>query len=214
MYLTRPEVTEMNMGAAAKLAKVHFAKRRQVRQTSNGSIQEGPERWERPTSTSEMIPPSNPLAVELPGEDVVPAMHNYYGPGRVQFRQTPSLANMKYTVISSDEYPQPIDSPNEQRPPQWQNLPHRGSTDGHRRSESSVHTVASNTSPVQPPTAQQPPPLPPKTPLPYPDSQRPRTFTNMGSIARSPPRGQLPYPDTDGPPPAINMARKPEFGVR
>jgi len=214
MYLTRPEVTQMNMDAAAKLAKVHFAKRRHARQTSNGSIQGGPERYDRPNSISEMIPPSNPLAVELPAEDVVPAIHNHYGPGRVQFRQTPSLANMKYTVISSDEYPQPVDSANEQRPPQLQNLPYRGSMDGHRRSESSVHTVTSpNTSPAQPQST-QPPPLPPKTPLPYPDSQSPRTFTNMGSIARSPPRGQLPYPDTDGPPPAINLARKPEFGVR
>lgn len=60
------------------------------------------------------------------------------------------------------------------------------------------------------------PPVPPKTPLPYPDneagserrpqqqlSQPPARFTNG--------RAGLPYPDLDGPPPPINLARKPEY---
>ncbi|KAL8895831.1 MAG: hypothetical protein Q9192_003415, partial [Flavoplaca navasiana] len=52
-----------------------------------------------------------------------------------------------------------------------------------------------------------PPPLPPKTPIPFYDDPRRHTM---------PPRNQhqhppLPYPDNDGPPPVVNMARKPHF---
>ncbi|KAI9884335.1 MAG: hypothetical protein M1823_003874 [Watsoniomyces obsoletus] len=78
------------------------------------------------------------------------------------------------------------------------------------------------------------PPLPPKTPLPYPDdegnirnvsgnasqngnersSKRPQSPSSPLRGPRSP-NGYAapipPYPDTDGPPPVVNLARKPEF---
>ncbi|KAL7623193.1 hypothetical protein AAE478_006874 [Parahypoxylon ruwenzoriense] len=51
----------------------------------------------------------------------------------------------------------------------------------------------------------EPPPLPPKTPLPE----------KQSSGGRRLPGGSLPpYPIDDGPPPAVNMARKPEYRAR
>jgi len=225
MYLTRPEVANMNLDAAAKLAKVHFTKRRQHRQESEGSIQSGDERVERQYPTYDVPPPSNPLAVELPADDV-PA-GSYYGHGSAprQFRQTPSVANMKYSVVSSDEFPQPVESPHGLQPSHSQRLPFRPSIDSSRRPDPPVNRTPPQTSPTSvpqyqsPPTTRTtPPPLPPKTPLSYPDMtvpQSPRTFTNIVALGKSPPRGgSLPYPDTDGPPPIVNLARKPEYGVR
>jgi hypothetical protein len=56
-----------------------------------------------------------------------------------------------------------------------------------------------------------PPPLPPKTPL----AGHAQPVQGMKSSMSRPPAGiVLPYPDTDGPPPVVNVARKPEFGVR
>ena len=221
MYLAKPESQSMNIDAPAKLAKIHFAKRRHERQLSAGSsIQEGDERWDRPSSMSAIPPPSNPLAVELPAEDV--GSYGYQSTGqRPVYKHTPSMAAMKYTVVSSDEYPQPMDST------QTQQLPFRPSTDSARRSdESSTNRSPQHRSPRQstdhiyqyqgsPPRA-IPPPLPPKTPLPYPDEQSPRTFTNMGNLGRFPSSagGGLPYPDTDAPPPVVNVSTKPSLGQR
>lgn len=50
----------------------------------------------------------------------------------------------------------------------------------------------------------EPPPLPPKTPI-------PDGFVGGG---RQRPPVPLPYPLEDGPPPAVNMARKPEYKGR
>lgn len=216
----------MNMDAAAKLAKIEFAKRRAHRQESEGSIQSGDESYMGQQPAYNVPPPSNPLAVELPAEDV-PA-GSYYGHGSTSrpFRPTPSVANMKYSVVSSDEYPQPVESPLAlQQSSQSQRLPFRPSIDSSRRSDGSINRAPSLTSPASmqqhqtsPTTRVTPPPVPPKTPLPYSDPavpQSPRTFTNMGSLGKSPPHaGSLPYPDTDGPPPVVNLARKPEYGVR
>ncbi|PNS20674.1 hypothetical protein CAC42_2919 [Sphaceloma murrayae] len=233
MYLARNETTAMNMQAAAKMAKIYFAKRRHDRNISMSSIQGGHERWDRPASMGVMPPPSNPLAVELPGEDVVPGLHTFAGPR--QYVHRGSLADAKYTIVPEEQYPAPMDSPQHHQvpySPDSYRQSFRPSLDGPRRSDgSSTITPSPRVSMDKPPSplAQRPgqtspaqhspPPIPPKTPLPYPDSdQPPRTFMNMGTIGRYGPPQQsasnLPYPDTDGPPPVVNVARKPEFGVR
>ncbi|KAG8629369.1 hypothetical protein KVT40_003234 [Elsinoe batatas] len=234
MYLARKETTSMNMQAAAKMAKIHFAKRRHDRHASANSIQGGQERWDRPVSSSVMPPPSNPLAVELPGEDVIPGVHTVLGPR--QYVHGGSLADAKYTVVPEEDYSEPIDSPqhHQQAPygPDSYRQSWRPSMDGSRRSDgSSTITASPRVSFEKPPSPasqrlsqasppkNSPPPIPPKTPLPYPDTdQPPRTFTNMSNLGRYgaplPPANNLPYPDTDGPPPVVNVARKPEFGVR
>lgn len=66
------------------------------------------------------------------------------------------------------------------------------------------------------------PPVPPKTPIKSPAdqnwSQSPRPITSPGSnISPASPPGPvrpLPYPDLDGPPPDVNMAKKPQYGMR
>lgn len=222
MYLARPEVEHMNREASAKLARIHKSKMRWERQlaapqqqepmTQNQSMMQN--RWSQPLPT--VPPPSNPMAVELPAEDVIPTN---YRPQSMQYRptyhHTPSVADMKYTVIASDEYPQPVDSATAFSP-QQHSPPFRPSMESAQRSNSSLRHSPRQSADFQYQNGagngqrQSPPPLPPKTPLPYPDQpQSPRTFMNMGSLGRN-----LPYPETDAPPPAVNMARKPEYGVR
>ncbi|KAI1463871.1 FabD/lysophospholipase-like protein [Daldinia caldariorum] len=53
----------------------------------------------------------------------------------------------------------------------------------------------------------EPPPLPPKTPLPEKQMSGGRRPTRTGSPLP-------PYPDEDGPPPVVNMARKPDYRGR
>ncbi|KAI8966518.1 FabD/lysophospholipase-like protein [Daldinia sp. FL1419] len=53
----------------------------------------------------------------------------------------------------------------------------------------------------------EPPPLPPKTPLPEKQISGGRRSTRPGSPLP-------PYPDEDGPPPVVNMAKKPDYRVR
>lgn len=215
----------MNMDASSKLAKIHFAKRRHERHFSDDSIYHGQERYDRPTSIPSVPPPAN-FAVELPAGDV--AAPYAYGSGhRPQYKHSPSIADMKYTVVSSDEYPQPLDNTVGHNTAQ---LSYRPSMEGARRSNGSIppasprqstdHTYLQYQHPHQNQHQQQqaalrssPPPLPPKTPLPYPEEQNPRTFTNMGSLNRHT-SGGPPYPESDAPPPVVNLARKPEFGVR
>ena len=229
MYLARTEVTSMNMQAAAKLARVHFAKKRHDRTFSSSSIQDGPEQWDRPAS-SHVPPPHDPMAAELPAEDVVPGVDTVVGPR--QYVHRGSLANAKYSIFPDEAHSRPMDSPLV-----GQHMSHRNSrstVDSARRSNSSVNVVSPQPGhdqqnwgqPPPPPSygsqgspKQSAPPLPPKTPLPYPNGEHaPRTFTNASDPRRHPAyrdeRNGLPYPDTEGPPPAVNMARKPEFGVR
>jgi len=253
-YLTKPDVTDLNNRAAAKLAQVELAHRRQTRHVPRPSYDAGEERWDRPVSTSTLPPPSNPLAVELPAEDVPTAAYHAHRPHPLQYMHHPSVADMKYTVISSDEFPQPIDSPRtSQQLPYRPNIPRASRSDPwvpksppalppqptNQRLSIDRSSLSSPRSPPQQHQQQQshqhqphqqsqhqqqqqqpqtiarasPPPLPPKTPLPYPDNNEPgpRTFTNMGNMGRG---GNLPYPESDAPPPVVNMARKPEFGVR
>ncbi|GAM82044.1 hypothetical protein ANO11243_000230 [Dothideomycetidae sp. 11243] len=222
MYLSKPEVTSMNMKAAAKLARVHFAKKRHDRPYSMTSIQDESEQWNRPDSAGNVPPPLDPMAVELPAEDVVPGVDTVVGPR--QYAHRGSLANAKYSIFPDESHSRPMDSP---------------LIDSARRSNSSVNVSSpqqghehhswgslQQQQQQQPPPygthgspKHSPPPIPPKTPLPYPSTDpASRTHGNPPDLRWHPAfrddPSSLPYPDTDGPPPAVNMARKPEFGVR
>ncbi|KAF2151177.1 FabD/lysophospholipase-like protein [Myriangium duriaei CBS 260.36] len=230
MYLARPDVTSMNMQAAAKLARVHFAKKRHDRPYSASSIQDGPEQWDRPASNY-VPPPLDPTAAELPAEDVVPGVDTIIGP-RQYVHRTASLANAKYSIFPDESYSRPMDSPLMGH--HMSNRNSRSTADSARRSNSSVNVASPQQSheshnwgqPPPPPAygaqgspKHSPPPIPPKTPLPYPNSEHtPRSYSNGNDTRRHPAfrddQNGLPYPDTDAPPPAVNMARKPEFGVR
>lgn len=222
----------MNVDASAKMARIHFAKKRHERHISSSSTASyqpspntmQPGRYDAPLTP---VPPPANFAVELPAEDVMPLQPRPL----LQYNQHPSVADMKYTVISPDEgnYPQSPASAHSHH--HHQQYSQRASVDSPRTSSASLRShpsidhysgSGSDYRPdsghrTSPPNASQPgsaPPLPPKTPLPYPgdggagdDSMR---RWQMGGL-----RNTLPYPDDSEPPPPppVNVARKPEFGV-
>ncbi|KAF1985400.1 FabD/lysophospholipase-like protein [Aulographum hederae CBS 113979] len=217
MYLASNDVQRMILDSAAKMSRIHRAKLRWERQM-NGQPPDLPNRWDRPL-TPQVPPPSNPLAVELPAnEDVVmsPASHHNYPqqqrPNSEYLSPTyqihPSSFDEKFTVVSSDEYPQPVD---QDHPPRSSSeYPYRRSNDGGFPVSAPHSSNGSEPRYSGERVRITPPPLPPKTPL---GGHRPPT--NAGATMNRPPGGvgiSLPYPDADGPPPVVNMARKPQFG--
>lgn len=211
MYLTKNEVQNMNLDAAAKMGRIQRSKNRHERAPSyENNTESNFSRYDAPLPP--VPPPSNPMAVELPANEEVAPYHPHQQRPHYA-HHTPSVADMKYTVISSDEYPQPV----EPSSPRSQTAPYRPSMDSqHHTSNSSVNSIPHQQHDYRPGSQSQrtsPPPLPPKTPLPYPNEQpqSPRTFTGMDMSSL---RNTLPYPESDGPPPVVNTARKPEFGVR
>ncbi|KAI9889713.1 MAG: hypothetical protein M1814_005012 [Vezdaea aestivalis] len=203
-YLGKSETQRMNVEAASRLARIHRARLRNPMTSNQGN-----------TDIPPVPPPSNPLAVELSGDDrpITPT------------RPPPSYStDEKYTVISSDEFPEPVPG---QSPDQLSPHPPR-QTDGppvprrsheldttsagspHRPPRSANGSVNPSPrpstelppGPYQPSNLPGPPPLPPKTPLPL----------QVGYGRR--PQQPLPYPDDDGPPPAVDYSRKPQYGGR
>ena len=232
-YLAKKDIESMNQSASAKMAKIHFAKVRHERAEARRANGQPEQRnswdnpWDRPLPAAP--PPSNPMAVELPADDMY-YQTQAFRPS-AQYERRPSTADQKfvvdsndrhrhsdseqkYTVVPEDAYPQPGSGPQSpnQQPVQPPN--HYSPT-----SPSFSQGPYNGMSPRQSTDA---PPLPPKTPLPYSDHQQqspgayrgpefggPMTFMNMGELGR-----RLPYPDVDGPPPTVNAATKPTLPSR
>lgn len=216
-YLGKTEVRRMNDEAAVKLAKIHRAKLRFDRDSGIA-----------PTVGDykghlEGVPEGNPLAVELPAE--IPARPAYSPPPR------PSYESGHHDSLAVPRKPHHSPSPRSSSENQPHHSPKISSgnvsnVDGDKfvvhsptpgqyqtATGSDKITIVSSdelprpAQPSQPPPKPpqgrvEPPPLPPKTPMP--DSGA----TIMG-------RGRPPYPvDDDGPPPPVNMARKPDYKGR
>ena len=192
-YLKSPAVTVMLNDGAREMAKVE-AMRKQIA----AKIQRANESYEQhyQPQQPQYIPPSEPAAIELPGGEepqLVPRPLSRPGPiypgSQPHPYQRVSTPNDKFAVMSSDEYPQPIDD----------NPPRLSDDNSFRGSNEYQRTEA--------------PPLPPKTPITHqsPRAARGQQPSPRGNGNVPPP---LPYPDDDGPPPAVNMARKPEFVPR
>jgi hypothetical protein len=217
MYLAEKTVQGMTMDAAAKIARIHFAKIRAER------AQRGDSPFGGPQAPNPNVPDPSPLAVELPADDVHPEdIHPAYrltnpDGNRVSFvnQQQPS-DNDKYLVVSSDEFPQVVTN---DMPPR-----HSGEfTSPGRRSDEQFNSARPDSmhSSTRPSFEERlayahahAPPRPPKTPLQ--DEARmaglsPNRTSPRGGRARPPRGAPLPYPDTDGPPPVVNKATKPEF---
>ena len=154
-------------------------------------------------------PPSNPEAVELPGENLpltqsapsrdVQRLSSYpYSP------QSAWVSEDKSTLLSTPENPQLSDQPNHRLS---QELPAYPSNDVSPGNQSLSASGSIGTSPRRSYEAQAPP-IPPKTPIGFSDwSDMRKPFSYQMPNNHPIP----PYPDDDGPPPAVNMARKPEF---
>lgn len=214
MYLADKTVQGMTLDAAAKIARIHFAKVRWERTQKGESPYNGPQAPNKPLPT---VPDAPAFAVELPAEELTPDYYAHIHPAhRPPFmEQRQPSDNDKYLVVSSDEFPQPV----------LNGLPPRHSgefTAPGRRSDEQFsaarpESMHSSARPSFEDRLGNPPPRPPKTPLQ--EGTKPpgllgaaRTSPPAGSaFSRPPPGALLPYPDTDGPPPVANKATKPEF---
>lgn len=219
MYLADTDVQRMNLDAAAKMARIHSAKLRWERAT-NGEPQRPQQeqsRWDRPLPNIPYLPPADPIAVELPAEDVTPQSYQrnqsqLLRPSGFQQRRS---SEQEKIVILSDEYPQPVSSdvaprhsgeltsPNRRSNEQFTSKPHSSNASVSHSPRRSVEETRVNDE------QRTPPPRPPKTPM-----QRDVKPAMQGTMSRPPAGITLPYPDNYGPPPVVNMARKPEYGVR
>lgn len=212
MYLAEKSTQSMTLDAAAKIARIHFAKLRWERtQKSGSSPSEGPQAPNKPLPT---VPEPSPLAVELPAEEVTPEYHLTNPDGnRVAFQEPRRRGsdNDKYLVVSSDEYPQAITN---DMPPRHSGelfSPGRSSNEQFSTSRpDSMHSMTglSFEERLQHAHANAPP-RPPKTPL---QDEAKLVHPALRPSPPRPPRGTpLPYPDNDGPPPVVNKATKPEI---
>jgi hypothetical protein len=217
MYLAEKSVQGMTLDAAAKIARIHFAKVRWERAQKGQSPYDGPQAPNKPLPG---VPEPSPLAVELPAEEVTPEYRLTNPDGnRVAFQdQYRPSDNDKYLVVSSDEFPQPVT--NDMPPRHSGELVAPGRRSDEQFNSGRPDSMHSSAAPSFEERLQyahaHAPPRPPKTPLQ--DEARlsglsgPRTSPPSGSGLARPPRGALlPYPDTDGPPPVVNKATKPEF---
>lgn len=157
-----------------------------------------------------VLPPPNPNAVELPGEDapsLFPRPLSSPGPlypaSPPYSLQAPYMSEDKYIVIPSEEdYHKGPHTP----PRRSNEGSNRGSSDQYRNENPASSDGSFVPSPRRS-MEKYAPPRPPKTPIPVPGIEDTRRYTVPHG-----PRGNivLPYPDTDGPPPLVNMARKPQ----
>ncbi|KAF2724288.1 FabD/lysophospholipase-like protein [Polychaeton citri CBS 116435] len=152
MYLAKNEVQTMNLNAAAKMAKIHFAKIRWERAAARGDAgNEHPQRysWQQAQNQYDQpLPPaSNPTAIELPGDDGF-YQTQAFRPGDMH---RPSIADQKYIVVSSDEHPQPTDilppssvtNTPQQRPTQAHSVPNSPDLSALSPSSPAFHAKAS-----------------------------------------------------------------------
>lgn len=237
MYLAKERIGNMNQSAAAKMAKIHFAKQRHDRTEARSGSGNHYSRyswenaWDKPLPTV-----SSPNAIELPGDDMY-YQTQAFRPGAQQYEHRPSIADQKYVVVEDDYHAAQITptSTNTRTPPQRPAQPNSAGSTPYDSpasqppypSEPRTHLDNPYQSPNSPSPrrshesqSQQrssPPPIPPKTPIggySYPNHSDDSTEAGYGprTFMNMGDLGRrLPYPDVDGPPPAVNTANKPQM---
>ncbi|KAJ5733403.1 hypothetical protein N7493_002189 [Penicillium malachiteum] len=223
-YLAKSEVKKMILDAGVKFAKIDRMNKRLAEHAAAGGDRDDMsfdlEREEisisQPAAPFTVPPPSNAFAVELPAEPVEFFSHPPQGSPPLPSALTvtaPPDDSLPMHPSPQDGYPtsptyhssgeiQNFRPSNEYSRPQSQ---HYGSP------QQSVEQVSHNG---------MPPPIPPKTPIPYPSVE------DSGGIAMPAPlfsaphlpmsdhaNVRPPYPD-DEPPPSVNRQRKPSYHVR
>ena len=226
-YLATSEVQSMNVEAATKLARTSRANQRWFQGGQN------PNRFSWEAERPKPAPPTVAGAVELPAEVVLQHLHTTVPQSAVSTSQNTLSAPQDYRRTSDDDK-FVVQAPEPQQWEQQQQLRQRrvlqnpsGSTSfphlPRRSNESSgpsaPHSSSQSLSDIENPrphNPNEPPPLPPKTPIngPPPPGAPPPSLPVSATLTR-PPGGikVLPYPD-DGPPgaPPVNWGRKPEIG--
>lgn len=215
-YLSKPEVKKSIMDAGVKFAKIERMHRRLAAHAAAGydasTEPEDSAFSQSYTSQAPMYsvpPPSNPMAVELPAElpgDFAPIMTH----------QPPSSGLRVPSPPAEDTLP-PHPTPQDGVYP----------SSGRVSSGSFSYTQSDSSRPgsQQQPRlsmdqvheASVPPPVPPKTPIPYPDNAN-EALMPMPLVVHHGRNGSTgkvrpPYP-VDEPPPVVNKQRKPSYHVR
>lgn len=197
-YLSKSEVQGMTLDAASKMARIERMHRRLASRTGTAA-----ETTTAQTTTNHpqppivVPPPSNPIAIELPADDI-PADHRPLSSGS----NAPRVSDEKIAVMGPDELA-PQDANTIRTSGEYRPSP---VSSGSPRRSAELET-------------NMPPPLPPKTPIPYPDDSGSTVGLSMplpsGPRMAQPPLNhpRPPYP-VDGPPPAVNKLRKPTYNVR
>jgi hypothetical protein len=213
-YLGKSDVQKMNHDAAAKLAKIHRAKARfenDARGAMGGSAVGGMGDYKGLQDVAEAYP----TAIELPAEVPVsapcrtPPPRPSYESGHHDTLAVPGKKNTPSPRTSVENHPRP--SPRSSAPsiedPNADRFVVHAPTPSEHRTAGGADKIAITSSDEQQrpklPMRVEPPPLPPKTPIP-----------GQASTVSMRPRPPLPYPIDDGPPPAVNMARKPDYKGR
>lgn len=212
-YLSKTNVQGLTLEAAVKLAKIDRQHRHQNMPSVVTTIvpgiddkSSGPPLPPLPVEYKKLPPPVPPMAIELPADEVpIEFREDHHHPSYQQSPNMSWVSEDKFTVIAPDSLPaHPTLNDHLDR--------HPGST--------SVDLPSSRTSyepPYSPPqqhspprrsevgfgSRPEPPPLPPKTPIPYPDD-------NVGTSGNI----SMPLPAQPGPPPVVNKTRKPIYNVR
>lgn len=213
-YLGNADIRTTIERAAEKMARIEND-RQSYRIPVTGPATDGYEKY----AQSFVPPPPHPDAVELPAElpdqnapSLYPRPLSTPGPRypaslHYSYHQPLYSQQDKFAVLASDDLPHYTNQAPSRRshepPPSSGNDSYKG-----------YQAYSSGSSPLPSPRRSQEtqaPPLPPKTPINFPDGEDIRRHT-------APPRGNahviLPYPDDDGPAPMVNMARKPEYHRR
>lgn len=227
-YLSKSEVKKMILDAGVKFAKIDRMNKRLAAHAAAGGERDDLsfdlEREEisvtHPTQSTFVPPPSNPIAVELPAEPV-----EY-----LNFPRPPALGSSPLPAGVTVTAPPDEDSLPAHPTPQ-DSLP----VSPTRHSSGEVSSFRPSHEYSRPPSQQQasprrsgeqvlphngmPPPVPPKTPIPYPaqeDAQgvsMPAPLFSQAPVSPSGGKVRPPYP-VDEPPPVVNRQRKPSYHVR
>ncbi|KAK4244609.1 acyl transferase/acyl hydrolase/lysophospholipase [Corynascus novoguineensis] len=238
-YLAREEEQKMVQSASAKLAKIHFAKQRWERLSLSA-----PDAAQKVPQISLPLAVELPGDIPLPAPPHTPSSRQSYDSGHDMLpvrgstpsprssgeppRQSPKLNQLPYPTAPPAGSPPPPPAPPSRladsaaaddadllvvsapTPSQYRiaagadKIAIAGPEDYPRRYEDHTQMQPAPLR-VRPPSL--PPPLPPKTPLP--ESQ---AIAAAGNGRASAP--VLPYPLDEEAPPAVNMARKPQYSSK
>ncbi|TGJ80541.1 hypothetical protein E0Z10_g8223 [Xylaria hypoxylon] len=236
-YLGRDAEQRMVLGSSTKLAKIHRAKQRFDRLANAPGIVATPASVMGSIDAPLAVELPGDMPSSFPPRNIRPGSRQSYDSGtdHLPLPNTPSPRSSVERVSPNNKRPSPpkaamrtqnapsspISLPANPKPPRDEDpdrLTVNAPTPNQYRHASGADKIAitgsDEISRRQPPVMQhqphriEPPPLPPKTPLP----------DALGANNRRPaPPGQAPPPyplDDVGPPPTVNMARKPNFRGR
>ncbi|KAI9373162.1 serine hydroxymethyltransferase-domain-containing protein [Aspergillus egyptiacus] len=217
-YLTRPDVKKQILDASVKFAKIERMHRRLNAHTAAGhdasTLVDDDNSSLAPSPRLSVVSPSQPPATTAP-------------PPPPNFFELPAELPGDFTQVQSHHEDQ---LPVHPTPQDTAVRPSTGRTSVSRTSVSELHPSSAEPSR---PTSQGythsprlsvdqvplPPPVPPKTPIPYPEAELggiPMPMPSPGlhpALGQAAATGRPPYP-VDEPPPVVNKLRKPSYTVR